>query len=100
MSRQLIAAVVAASLVLSGCSSAVNQQLLASYQQGCTQGYASSCEAARTQEAINQDEARSNALTAVGIALLVPLVIIAAAAAQEPEPPQCYNRWRHYWYYC
>jgi hypothetical protein len=100
MSRKIVAATVALGLVLSGCSSAENQQLLATYQQACGQGQAGSCEAAHNQEAINQDEARSNALKAVGIALLIPLVVLAAAAGAQAEGPQCYNSWRHYWYYC
>jgi hypothetical protein len=100
MSSKIVTATVVLCLVLSGCSSAQNQQLLDSYQQACSQGRPGSCEAARHQEAINQDEARSNALKAVGIALLIPLVVLAAAAEAHEEGPQCYNSWRHYWYYC
>jgi hypothetical protein len=84
--------------MLAGCASDASIARLGQLQSACTVGNQKACQLIPVQQQINHDEATSNGWKAVGIALLVPLLVLGAAAAASADPgPSCYwNRWGHY----
>jgi hypothetical protein len=102
MNTRIFAAVTALSL-LSGCASQLNRDMLTSLNQRCTEGDATACREAIHQESVNRDEARANALKVAAVAVLLPIVVLAAAAgarAEENARPVCYSPWRRVYYRC
>lgn len=88
-------------VALAGCASQANRDMLASDEMSCNAGDQAACAQIPVQQKINNDEASANALTAVGIAILLPLAIVAEAAAENHDQPQyqpvCWSlRYRRY----
>ena len=81
----------------------LNRDILNGLNDRCKAGETNACDQVPYQQKVNADEAKTNALKGVAIAVLLPIVVLAAAAsqrAQERETPVCYSAWRQALYPC
>ena len=90
--RRVVAAITALG-VLAGCASQANREALQRLQRDCAGGDQSSCAQEPYQEAINHDEAISNGVEAAAIVVLLPLIVLGAAAAAQANNQPSVQPW-------
>jgi hypothetical protein len=80
---------------VTACASPGNRAALESYQRGCANGDANACRMVPHQESINRAEAGENAGKAALVALLLPILVLAAVADAKTQPVYvvCRPRW-------